>query len=308
MTVQPAIHSGPLRDPDAVREAYERQGAVMFHGLDLSSPADLRALAEELTGDVSHYTGQTDRAAVHEEVYEATPVPGLFPMPLHSEMAYAPVQPRSLFFHGVEHRALGGHTLLGDNRAIWTALPERLRERLASEGVRYDRWLAPPDSRLYRVLQGLRTGALRSWTDALGVQTREEAEARLVGTPHRWEGDWLDVSVTLPAFRTLDGEAVWFNQLHAAHVNRHVHGLLAVALARSVTRLTGRRLLDARFGSGEPVSAVDLDTVLATLRAAQTRLTIRTGDVLWFDNLRLCHGRTRFLGRRVFHVVFTGLP
>ncbi len=284
-----------------------RDGLVVLRGFPVASAEDFGRVARALSDRVGPYlAGQTDRSEVAPEVYTASRIPSLIPIPLHAEMAYSEVFPTHLMFHVQTPAAVGGHSWFADNERVAAALPAGLRDRLGREGVRYVRRLPPAGSAFLRIVEATRSGGLKSWQASLGVSTRAEAEAALAarGVPHRWRGDWLDLSTVLPAFRG----ARWFNQLHTAHVNRFVHGRVAVALARALERAAGFRILDATFGGGDPFTEHDLRAVLDAHRAARFTLRTEARDVLFFDNLRLSHGRAAYLGRRTVSVAFCGLP
>lgn len=283
------------------------EGLLVFRGFPVPDAASFGVFADAIVRERSAYVaGQTDRAERAARVYQATRLPGLLPIPLHAEMAYSKVFPTHLLFH-VERRAyVGGDSRFAYNRAIADALPEALRSRLEAQGVRYIRRLPDRRSPLLAVVRATRTGGLKSWQASLGVQDRAEAERVLAerDVPHSWRGDWLDLSMTLPAFR----DGCWFNQLHTAHIHQAVHGSAAVALNRLLVRAAGFALLDARFGDDTPFSRADLNAVQVALRRASFRVRLERQDVVLFDNLALSHGRARYLGFRRLNAAFSGLP
>jgi len=178
--------------------------------------------------------------------------------------------------------------------------------------VRYRRLLPPRGASILRLFRAFGTGALKSWQESLGTEDRAEAEARLAaqGTPFTWTGDgWLDLSTVLPAFRAdpATGEPLWFNQIANVHVTRAFYGRLVEALHAGGTRLLGPLPLDAELGDGSPLSEADAAGIAAAQRAARFDVTLEQGDVVWFDNLRLSHGRAPYLGVREVRVVFCGL-
>ena len=260
--------------------------------------------AHALCPELSPYTGHTDRDPVDKNTYTATTIPGLWPIPLHSEMSYLPNYPRRLLFYCIRNQGLGGDSVFANNVEIWQRLPSALRTSLKTHGVHYIRRFPPRHSR-YRKALGW-TGAFQSWQDHLGVHTQEQAEEVLQGRPHTWMNGWLDLSQTLPAIRC-DPEEAWFNQLPIVHINRHIHGQAAVWVHQRARERLGFSVLDATLGDGTPLTEQELQAILKAQQQSATRVPIQAEDVLYFNNLILSHGRQRYLGRRTLHAAFDGL-
>lgn len=291
----------------------ERAPALLFKGFPVRDDADFARFARALTPGVSRYvSGQTDREEVGDAVYEATKIPGVFPIQLHAEMAYSRRFPSHLCFYSHRRWCIGGASWLAPNAAIWAALPSELQHRLEEEGVRYLRLLPPKGSPALLPFRALRSGALRSWHESLEVDEREDAERvlRVREIPFVWTDDgWLDLSSRLPACRRdpLSGERLWFNQCHTMQVSSFFHGRLLSLLFAGVTKMASRRPFGATFGDGAPFADSDLRAIRRAHDVARVAQVLEQGDVLYFDNLRLSHGRGRYLGRRQLRVVFCGL-
>lgn len=287
--------------------------SLLFKGFPLGDDVSFAKFARALTQSVSRYVaGQTDRTEVSALVYEATKIPGLFPIHLHAEMAYSPIFPSHLFFYSRARRCLGGASWLASNAAIWDGLPRELQARLEGEGVRYVRLLPPRGARALLPFRALRSGALKSWQESLEVEDREGAERvlRARGLPFAWLDDgWLDLSSRQPAFRVdpLTGQQLWFNQCHTMQVNPFLHGHLVTWLFRAANWFLGRAPFGATFGDGTPFSDDDFRAIRGAHDAARVERVLEQGDVLYFDNLRLSHGRGPYLGQRQVRVVFCGL-
>lgn len=294
--------------------AFETSPALLFSGFPIADAATFAQLAQALSGDVTRYlAGQTDRTEVTSLVYEATKIPSVFPIHLHAEMAYSKVFPSHLLFFSERRRCLGGASWLAHNGDIWDALPGPLRQRLETEGLLYRRLLPPRSASVLKVFRAVRSGALKSWQESLEVETREAAEAALQarGLPFAWTDDgWLDLSSRLPAFRVdpRDGRKLWFNQCHTMQVNGAIHGGLVTALHRVALRFIGRNPFGAALGDGTPLSADDFRAIRRAHDVARRERPLLQGEVLFFDNLRLSHGRGAYLGTRQVRVAFCGLP
>ena len=288
--------------------------AVLLRGFPVTDDASFRTLATSLNPAVSRYlAGQTDRAQTSELVYEATRLPSFVPIHLHAEMSYSRVFPSHLFFFALERCCLGGASWLASNARIWAGLPASLQDRLARHGVRYVRLLPPDGHRALRYFRAARSGALKSWQESLEVDSREAAEASLRrrGLEFTWTDDgWLDLSSVLPAHRDdpVTGERLWFNQCHTMQVNPFLHGRLVTALFRGVSRMIGRVAFGASLGDGTAFTDDDWRAIRQAHDQARIEATLAQGDVLYFDNLRLSHGRGPYVGVRRVRVIFAGLP
>jgi alpha-ketoglutarate-dependent taurine dioxygenase len=291
----------------------ERSPALLFRNFPIPNDATFAAVARALSPTVSRYlAGQTDRSEVGELVYEATKIPSVFPIHLHAEMAYSKVFPSHLFFFSRTRRCIGGASWLASNAAIWNALPEPLRTKLERVGIRYLRLLPPRGAKALKPFRAVRSGALKSWQESLEVEDREGAERilREKNLPFTWLDDgWLDLSSTLPAHRVdpRTGEKLWFNQCHTMQVNPFFHGRFVTWLFRSVTKWLGRVPFGAALGDGTPFTDDELRSIRLAHDAARFEQVLEQGDLLYFDNLRLSHGRGAYLGTRHVRVVFCGL-
>ncbi|MBX2801428.1 MAG: TauD/TfdA family dioxygenase [Myxococcales bacterium] len=288
-------------------EALVAFGVVVFSGFPLRTAAQFGRFARAVCPDLAPYVGgQTDRTQRADGVYEATRVPGARPIPLHSEMAYAAQFPARGMFHCEARRCLGGASWFAHNREIWSSLPTDLRHRLERHGVRYTRLLPHAGDGAFRALGPLGTSVLRSWQDSFGARTQQQVEKvlRERGIAHAWTASgWLDLSATLPAER--DGG--WFNQLHTMHVTAQVHGAVAAAAYRALVRWLGFAPLDAQLGDGSPFTRGDVQAVVAALRRARWQVELRPGEVAYFDNVGVSHGRARFAGVRRMNAAFFGM-
>ncbi|MDP1829151.1 MAG: TauD/TfdA family dioxygenase [Archangium sp.] len=292
--------------------AFEEHPALLFKGFPIADAKAFAAFAQALTGQVSRYlAGQTDRTEVTALVYEATKIPSVFPIALHAEMAYSKIFPSHLLFFSEQRRCVGGASWLADNAAIWEGLPAPLREKLEHEGILYRRLLPPLGAPVLKWFRAVRSGALKSWQESLEVAGREQAESALASRtiPFTWTRDgWLDLSSRLPAFREVAGRKVWFNQCHTMQVNQSFHGRFVTTLHRLALRQLGRNPFGAAFGDGSPFSDDDFRAIRRAHDGARRERALQRSEVLFFDNLRLSHGRGAYLGTRTVRVAFCGLP
>jgi len=292
-----------------LRDSLRSRGVVAFRGFPLAAAADFERFAIAADPEAGDYRGQTVRSRVHGRVYESTPIPGPFPIPMHSETAYASYFPSRGFFYCETAAAVGGETLFADNRAILAALPTSVVDGFRARGIQYVRYLPPDTAWPVRLSNALKLGVFKSWQAAFDTRDRGEVEAfcRSNGLPFAWEGDWLSLSARLPATRrTETGEEVWFNQAHLFHVSRRTHNAIASGLNRAINAACRRTLLGATYGDG---GALDDDTMVGIKREMERHArpwSWQPRDVVYFDNLRVAHGRAPFKGKRSLLTLWTG--
>ncbi len=297
---------------DELQRALAEHGVIALRGFPLGSAEAFERFAMAIDPDACDYRGQTVRARVHGRVYEATPIPGRYPIPMHSETAYASYFPARGFFYCETPATRGGETLFADNRAILAALPREVAAAFRARGVRYLRTLPPSSAWPVRLSDALGAGIFKSWQAAFETDVPAEVEAfcSIHGLPFAWEADWLNLSARLPATRHLPdtGEEVWFNQAHIFHVSRRTHDPITSVLNRAINAACRRTLFGVTYGDG---GALDDDTMVGIKRTMERHAwawSWHAGDVVYFDNLRVAHGRAPFTGARTIFTLWTGYP
>ena len=265
----------------------EQHGAILFRGFPIGSADDFDAFvaafelpnfsyAESLSNAVR--VNRTDR------VFTANEAPPETTIYLHHEMAQTPIYPSKLFFYCEQVADEGGETSLCRSDVLWAQLSQQVPDfaRACEDlGLKYTNVMPPAAD--------LDSGMGRSWQSTLSVETREDAEQRLVELGYSWQ--WQDdgslraTSPVLPAVRQLpSGKKAFFNQLIAAtrgwKDSRNDP-------ARAITH-----------GDGTPL---DIDATRLAAELAE-RLTFdlawQTGDVALVDNFVVMHGRRHFRGTR----------
>ena len=69
---------------DAAEAALREHGAILVRGFDIDSAADVETLAAAFVADLgSDYLGTSPRNAVTPRVFNASELPGFYPIPQH---------------------------------------------------------------------------------------------------------------------------------------------------------------------------------------------------------------------------------
>ncbi len=287
-----------------------RQGFLLLRGFPVRTASDFRTVANAIDPDLHRYMGQTDRAEVQDRIYESTPVPGRFPIPLHSESAYSAYFPRRGLFFCEKPADSGGESWLADTRKVLADLPADLRAKFEARGVRYIRNAPPAGAWIHRLSRLTKSGIVKSWPETFGETDREKVTAfgRAHAIPMQWKkGNWLSLDAVLPAVRThpVTGEKVWFNQAHLYRLRSESHPFLGKIVSLLFNRLPAFPVMDSRFGNDEPISPEDLATIRDAFHRHLVSIPLLAGDVLYFDNLLVAHGRSPFRGKRRLLATFS---
>ncbi len=263
------------------------KGAVLFRGFDVpdAKAFDAAVIAYGEPGfTYAESLSNAVRINVTERVFTANEAPPSTTIYLHHEMAQTPIYPGKLFFHCEIAAEKGGATPLCRSDLLFEELERRDPARAKAfeqRGVRYSNVMPGADD--------ASSGQGRSWRSTLGVETREQAEARLQSLGYEWEWreeDSLRVTTPeLPAVRELgDGRKSFFNQLIAAFCGW------------SDTRNDPARAVT--FGDEEPITNDDMAAAIAISEELTYDHAWQPGDVVLVDNYSVMHGRKPFVGKR----------
>jgi alpha-ketoglutarate-dependent taurine dioxygenase len=199
-----------------------------------------------------------------------------------------PQWPSRQFFCCIQPSSKGGATPIVDGRKVWAALPEELRGRFETLGIRYVRNFIP----------GLDVG----WEQMFGTSDRGEVEerCRAQGVECQWLPDGVLRTVqNAPAVvqHPGTGEQIFFNQLFLHHT---------ACLEPSVREVMGSLFGDdeaayprsASFGDGSPIDDATVGLLRSLYDSLAQRFPWERGDVAVIDNMLVSHGRDPFEGER----------
>ena len=296
---------------DTIERQLLAHGAILFRGFAVNDAADFSAAGDSLGGvSMEYFGGTVPRGRIAKQVFNSTELSGALRIRLHNELAYQKHYPDRLLFYCHLPSRRGGETIVADTRKIYRALPRRIVDAFERRQVLYVRNFR--DASRAGGWRGAASPKL-AWQQALGAQTRAEAEARCaaLGMEFCWHDDGgLQVRNILPATKLhpRSGEACWFNQILALNVSRPTYGRLGYAIARCLYRDTTRLPMNSYFGDGEPIPDDVIRQIEQISDAHIVALPWQRGDVMMVDNHSVAHGRNPYRGRRKVMVSMLQMP
>lgn len=283
---------------DRIQDLAATAGVVLLRGLDMATPEAFRAICAAIEPDLRAYTGgDSPRSGVADRVYTSTEYDADLEVLLHNELSYAGWSPRLVFFGCLQPSLSGGETQIADGRAIYRAMPERIREAFEARGIVYLQHLWDADGE---------PGIGKSWQETFEMTDRAAVETCLEESGMQWE--WTDYGLRTRAPHAAvvthpkTGQACWWNQADQWH-----RGLASVKTSfgdaddpRFDPATSGEQSLGNHvvFGDGGEIDAADLETVRAVNRSQEILFPWRAGDVMVIDNVLAMHGRKPYTGPR----------
>lgn len=264
-----------------------KHGAVLFRDFPLASVDDFDALIQALDLPNFPYKKSLSNAVRinrTERVFSANEAPPDVQIFFHHEMAQTPLYPEWIMFYCEIAAETGGATPICRSDVLYERLKDTCPdfiEACESKGLKYSNVMPAEDDPL--------SGMGRSWGSTLGVETREQAEARLAELNYSWT--WLDdgslraTTPALPAVMEVEpGRKTFFNQLIAAFSGwKDARNDPSGAI---------------RHGDETPL---DKDAVQAAIDIAD-EITFdvpwQSGDAVIIDNRVVMHARRSFTGTR----------
>ena len=309
---------------ETVQQQLQASGAILLRGFGIDRPEAVEALASAFSPALgSDYLGTSPRNAVTARVFNASELPGHFPIPQHCEMSFVRSFPQRLFFSCLVAPAAGsGQTPICDFARVAETLDPAVAARFAHRRLR-----------LIRNYAGLSRGTrdlwqLKRWDEMFGTTERNVVEARCreQGFEPEWiDGDGLRLVSFHDAFRThASGRRVWFNHLQVFHrdaaavelrrVLRHRFtpaGAFWWLAASALTAIRSRRPdleqpMHMTWEDGSPIARSDIAHVADTIWDSLVVFDWQPGDFLAIDNTRVSHGRLPYRGARHVVVAWAG--
>lgn len=268
-------------------EALSDSGTVLFRGFPLETPEDFDAFIGAFGESGFTYKESLSNAVrvnLTPRVFTANEAPPEVGIYLHHEMAQTPLYPSKLYFFCEIAADEGGETPVCRSDVLLDQMKAEM-----PEVVRKFRDLLVKYSLIMPSVDDPESGQGRGWQSTLGVETREDAEARLKKLGYSWK--WLDdgslrtTTPALPAIKKADnGREAFFNQLIAAF------------LGWADISHTGVHKI--AFGDGSPIPADVMQRVCDMAEDLIVDLPWQPGDVALVDNYQVMHGRRSFVGKR----------
>ena len=267
---------------DSILGLVRERGAVLVRGLPPFTPPAFESAMAALFGKLIAYSERTSpRTKIGSGVYTSTDYPADQAIPLHNENSYASRWPRLIAFYCASPPEEGGITPVADCRAVWSAIPAKIRARFERAGVRYTRHFGGPLGFTTEEAFGIGDPSqLAAYLECRGYTVEYSDDGKL--TTHR----------VCPATRPHpeSGVPVWFNHAHFFHVDERSPGGVGLAKENLPTVV--------RFGDGSPIDGESIAAVRDAFARATVRFEWRLGDLLVLDNMAVAHGRQPYQGRR----------
>ncbi|MFG3107551.1 TauD/TfdA family dioxygenase [Streptomyces tendae] len=277
-----------LEHRGALESVLREHGAVLLRGFDVTGPDAFEGLAGSLVDSLYGDYGDLPHEKDADRVYKSTPYPAEQSILFHHESSHMPQWPSRQFFCCVTPAAEGGATPIVDGRDVYVALPQDVRTRFETLGIRYVR----------NFIKGLDVG----WERMFGTDDRAEVERRCAAqqVSCEWLPDgtlrttqWAPAVIRHP----LTDEPVFFNQLflhHTACLEKEVRELMVSLFGDDETAYPR----SAFFGDGTPIPGSTVELLRGVYDDLAHRFAWRRGDVVVIDNMLVSHGRDPFGGER----------
>jgi alpha-ketoglutarate-dependent taurine dioxygenase len=303
---------------EGVAEALARHGALRFRGFEVRGPEDFERIARGVDPELKRdYLGTSPRDAVTDYVFNASELPGFYPIPQHCEMSFCASPPRRLFFCALEAPARGsGETPLCDFRKVWRDLDPELRERFVARGLRNVRNYSGPGKG--RDDDPMR---LKRWDEMFLTTDRDavERKCREEGFEPVWLADeGLRLISTQPVYRDhpITGERAWHNHSTTFHVstpaaeyerivrlrpterNREILAMARALEESNAAKPADEQSMHCTYRDGTEIPREDMDAVRDVVWRHMVVEPWEQGDVVAIDNHSVSHGRLPYEGPR----------
>jgi hypothetical protein len=286
-----------------INKVLNKQGALLIRGFDrMKSAEDFQTAITSIFPSLMDYVGGTSpRDQVHGNIMTATKIPASWSIPLHQEMSYLKHHPSRIAFFCTYAAAEGGHSTLGDMRAMTKMIDKNMLKKFKAHGLQ-----------LCRSLPSLKTlhdkpGVQKPWSEVFSTLDKNEVDE--VSRKKGWKTEWLDGDTLqiwqdiLPAtkFHPHDQTEVWFNQVHMFSPSGSEAWAKRDGREEDYKNLRAARsknpeMLDKMlYGNGELVS--DEDAVYIS-KLLEKSVKLNNTDLLILDNTFVAHGRLPFSGKR----------
>ena len=303
---------------DEVAEELTRHGALRFRGFDVSEPGDFERIARAIEPDLKRdYLGTSPRDAVTDYVFNASELPGFYPIPQHCEMSFCANPPERLFFCALVAPAReSGETPLCDFRKVWRDLDPAVRDRFVDRGLRIVRNYSGPGKG--RDDDPMR---LKRWDEMFLTDDRKavEEKCREEGFEPVWlADDGLRLVSTQPVYRDhpVSGERVWHNHSTTFHVstpageyeriasfrptekNRQILDMARALEEANAAKPAEEQSMHCTYLDGTEIPRADMDAVRDVVWRHMVIEPWEQGDVVAIDNRSVSHGRLPYEGPR----------
>ncbi len=292
LVIEPGEASMNLREwakenQPMLEEKLLKHGSILFRGFDISTLDEFDQVVSALSpGALEYMFRASPRSRVDGNIYTSTDYPADQPIFLHNEHSYSPRFPLRLFFYCHNEAESGGETPIGCVREITRKVPDDIKARFRTKGIRY--------------VRNYGDGFGLPWQSVFQTEDRAEVERYCdsMDIGYEWKDNdrlrtfqWGAAMMKHP--RT--GEELWFNHATFFHVST-----LPAAIRDSLTENFDAIDLPTNtfYGDGSPIEPEVLEQLRSIYQESAVIFPWQQGDVLFMDNMLNVHGRTPFSGPR----------
>ena len=313
--------AGALRSRrEWVRDGLRTHGAILMRGFDITTPPAFEQVARAIDDELKNeYLGTSPRDALTSHVFNASELPGYYPIPQHCEMTFVKNHPRRIFFCCLVAPEHGGETPLVDFRRVYAELDPAVVRRFEERGIKIIRNYSGPGGG-----GKLDFWKLKPWHEMFRTTDHgavEDACRREAFEP-TWGADekLRLVSRHVPVKRHPEtGEPVWFNHSLVFHLSaapgeyrriyarrRDFRSFFFWQLSRVLVALkrgtpASEQAMHCTYLDGDEIPVSDMEHLRDVVWNNLVVFRWQRGDVVGIDNYSVGHGRLPYHGPR--HVV-----
>lgn len=293
-----------------------KYGAVLFRDFHINSPDEFSKVIDACSlGKVFNYDLCTiPRTKIQKGIYTSINYTDN-DIPMHNEKAYDYDTPSHIYFNCAQPSQTGGYTPLIDGNKLWSALPDKLRNKLETHGILYRRYYYGEGIKL-KLIKKIGGGIhCRTWMEQFNTREKSVVDNTLANTiyQHEWTmGNGLITKKIMPAFRKhpLLDKIIWFNQCHNLNFYfntsaDYVYKKLKNPISRYIMTRSQLLPLMAFFGNGDSFSKNEINSINTLMRNSRVMTPWQKGDVMVIDNYSCLHGKTAHYGDRLILVGMT---
>lgn len=249
-----------------------KNSAVLIRGYDVKNAENFNEVVETFGWEDIRYVGPAPRTHVHKRVWTANEGPLSEFIYYHHEMVLIKEYPKKLMLFCEVPPPEGGETPFVPSFRVTERMLEEFPEvveEMDRKGLKYT----------FTALSNNDTASMRGrgWEDAFGTSDRAEAERRAkgLGMDMEWLPNGGVKTILCPhsATKVFDGRKgrrMWFNTIVGMH---------------------GKELSSATMADGSEIPLNVVKRCEEIIEEESIQFKWEKGDVLFFDNLALLHGR-----------------